>query len=93
MNKSELVSQISKSSSLTKTDAARAIEAIIETITKSLKKGEDVQIIGFGSFKTTSRSASEGRNPRTGQTIKIPARKLARFSAGKHLKDAVAKRV
>lgn len=59
---------------------------------KSLKKGEDVQLIGFGTFRTTNRPASEGRNPKTGQKIKIAATRLAKFSAGKHLKDAVAKR-
>jgi DNA-binding protein HU-beta len=92
MNKNELVSQVAKSSGLTKTDATRAVEAIVATITKTLKKGEDVQLIGFGTFRTSDRAASEGRNPRTGQKIRIPATRLPKFRAGKQLKEAVAKR-
>jgi len=91
VNKNDLVSQVAKKTGLTKASAARTIDAFIESITKSLKKGEDVQLIGFGSFRTSNRPASEGRNPRTGEKIKIPAKRLPKFRPGKQLKDTVAK--
>ena len=89
MNKSELVVAVAGSSRLTKADAERAIDATFEAITQALKKKEDVRLIGFGTFTVAQRTASEGRNPRTGATIKIPAKCLPKFRAGKQLKDAV----
>lgn len=91
MNKSDLVSSVAKAAGLTKADAERAIDATFQTITKSLKKGDDVRLIGFGTFATAQRKATEGRNPRTGAKIKIPAKRLPKFRAGKQLKEAVEK--
>jgi DNA-binding protein HU-beta len=89
VNKSELVGAVATASRLTKADAERAIDATFEAITKALKQKEDVRLIGFGTFTVAERAASEGRNPRTGATIKIPAKRLPKFRAGKQLKDAV----
>ena len=89
MNKSELIDAIAASADLTKVDAGRAIDAITAAITKVLKKGETVTLVGFGTFKVTHRAARIGRNPRTGEELKIAARKAPSFSAGKTLKDAV----
>lgn len=89
MNKTELVASIARESGLTKADAARALDATISTITKSLKGGEPVAIIGFGAFKVADRAARIGRNPQTGIEIQIPAARVPKFSAGKGLKDAV----
>lgn len=91
VNKSDLVSSVAKAAGLTKADAERAIDATFQTITKSLKKGDDVRLIGFGTFATAQRKATEGRNPRTGAKIKIPAKRLPKFRAGKQLKEAVEK--
>jgi DNA-binding protein HU-beta len=91
VNKSDLVTNVAKASGLTKADAERAIDATFQTITKSLKKGDDVRLIGFGTFATASRKATEGRNPRTGEKIKIPAKRLPKFRPGKQLKEAVEK--
>lgn len=92
MNKSELISKVAAASSLTKTDAEKAIDATFRSITQSLKKGEEVRLIGFGTFDVTDRAATNGRNPRTGAPIKIPATRLPKFRAGKQLKEAVAKK-
>lgn len=89
MNKQELIDQIAASAELSKADAGKALNAIVDSITKSLKKGEPVSLIGFGTFKVTQRAARTGRNPQTGKEIKIAARKAAGFTAGKALKDAV----
>ncbi len=89
MNKSELVAAIAKGAGLTKVAAEAALNTTIETITKSLKKGDNVSLVGFGTFKVSKRSARTGRNPQTGATIKIAARKVPRFTAGKELKSAV----
>ena len=89
MNKSELINAIAASTGLTKGDAGRAIDATTATITKTLKKGEAVTLVGFGTFKLTHRAARNGRNPRTGQELKIAARKVPGFSAGKTLKVAI----
>ena len=89
MNKNDLISNIAKESGLTKVNAAKALDAFITSVTKALKKGDDVRLIGFGTFNVTKRAASTGRNPRTGQAIKIKARKLAKFKAGKALQEAV----
>lgn len=91
MNKTELVEAVAASTGLTKTDTKKTIDAVFEEITKALKKGDPVQLIGFGTFKTSERKAREGRNPQTGATIKIAARKVPAFSAGAALKDAVNK--
>ena len=89
MNKNELISSIASSTGLTKTDSAKALDAFVTTVTSSLKKGDDVRLVGFGTFSVTIRSATTGRNPRTGVTIKIPARKQAKFKAGKVLQSSV----
>jgi len=88
-NKSDLIEAIAKSADLSKAAAGRALDATIESITKSLKKGEIVSLVGFGSFYIGNRAARNGRNPRTGDTIKIKAAKVPKFRAGKGLKDAV----
>ncbi|MFA7275981.1 MAG: HU family DNA-binding protein [Pseudobdellovibrionaceae bacterium] len=89
MNKSELVDAVSKKADITKVAAQEALEAIIECVTKALKKGDEVRLVGFGTFTVAKRAASTGRNPRTGEAIKIPASKQPKFKAGKELKDAV----
>lgn len=91
MNKSELIDAIAKDSGLTKADSDRALAAVTGNIVKALKKGGTVALVGFGTFKVTKRNARMGRNPQTGAPLKIAARKVPRFSAGKGLKDAVAK--
>jgi DNA-binding protein HU-beta len=88
-NKSDLIEAIAKSADISKAAAGRALDATIESITKSLKKGEIVSLVGFGSFYVGKRAARNGRNPRTGATIKIKAAKVPKFRAGKGLKDAV----
>ena len=89
MNKSDLVDAIAKSAEISKAAAGRALDATVETIKKALKKGDTVSLVGFGTFKVGKRAARNGRNPRTGETIKIKAAKVPKFSAGKGLKDAV----
>ncbi len=89
MNKIELVDAVSASAALSKGDASKAVEAVFETISAELKKGNEVRLVGFGSFVVTKRAASEGRNPRTGEPVHIPASKQPKFRAGKGLKDTV----
>jgi DNA-binding protein HU-beta len=89
MNKSELIEAVAKSADLSKADAGRAVDAFVDATTKALKKGDQVSLVGFGTFSVRSRAAREGRNPRTGETIHIPASKAPAFKAGKALKDAV----
>ena len=89
MNKGDFVSAVAESAELTKADAGRAVEAVIEVITKALKKGDSVALVGFGTFLARKRAARTGRNPRTGATIKIKASKVPAFKAGKALKDAL----
>ena len=89
MTKEELIERISKEVSLSKADAGRALNAIIDNILKALKKGEKLTLIGFGTFSVSKRKARIGRNPQTGATIKIAARKVPKFKAGKAFKDAV----
>jgi DNA-binding protein HU-beta len=89
VNKSELVDAIAKSADISKAAAARSLDATVDTIKKALKKGDTVSLVGFGTFKVGKRAARNGRNPRTGATIKIKAAKVPKFSAGKGLKDAV----
>ena len=89
MNKNDLVAQVAADAEITKADSAKAVDAVFETITKSLKGGQEVRLVGFGTFSVTKRRATEGRNPRTGEKIQIPASKQPKFKAGKGLKDAV----
>ena len=91
MNKTELIAAVAEKTGLTKKDAERVINATVETITSSLVKGDKVQVSGFGIFEVKAREARVGRNPRTKETIQIPATKLPAFKAAKALKDAVAK--
>ena len=89
MNKSELIAEVAEKADLTKKDADAAVNAAIETITEELKRGERVQLVGFGTFEVRERGARTGRDPRTNKEIKIPASKAPAFKAGKALKDTV----
>ena len=89
MNKNDLISAVAESSGLTRSDATKAVEGVFDAITGSLKKGGEVRLVGFGTFSVAKRKASTGRNPRTGEAIKIKAAKVPKFRAGKALKDAV----
>ena len=89
MKKVELVEAVAKEAGLTKVDAAKAIDATFEEIKKALAKGDKLPLVGFGTFAVSKRSAREGRNPRTGETVKIAARNAVTFKAGTALKDAV----
>ena len=89
MNKQELIEKIAKDTGVTKTSAAAALESALDGIKKSLKKGDPITFVGFGTFKTSVRKARIARNPQTGAPIKIAKRRVVRFSAGKGLKDAV----
>ena len=89
MNKADFVAQVADAAELSKADSARAVDAFIEVIKKALKKGDDVTLVGFGTFSVRKRAARQGRNPQTGDTIKIKASKNPAFKAGKALKDAV----
>ncbi len=89
MNKAQLIDAVAEKSDLTKAQAARAVDAVIESITEALKGGEQVSLIGFGTFLVRDRAARTGRDPRTGATINIPAAKVPAFRPGKALKDAV----
>jgi len=89
MNKNDLVAAVADASGLTKADAAKACDAVFDTITSSMKGGTEVRLVGFGTFSVVQRKATTGRNPRTGETIQIPASKQPKFKAGKGLKDAV----
>ena len=89
VNKNDLVAGVASNSGLSKTDAAKAVDAVFDSITSELQGGGDVRLVGFGTFSVTQRRASTGRNPRTGEAIQIPASKQPKFKAGKGLKDAV----
>ena len=89
MNKQELIAKIAKDTGSSKAGAAAAVESLIDGITKSLKKGDAITFVGFGTFKTSQRKARMARNPQTGAPIKIPKRRVVRFTAGKSLKQAV----
>jgi DNA-binding protein HU-beta len=89
MNKSDLIQAVAEKSGLTKKESSSAVDAFINGISDSLAKGENVQLVGFGTFEVRSRKAREGRNPATGETIKIKASKVPAFKAGKALKDKV----
>lgn len=89
MNKSELVASMAEKTGLKKVDVEKVLKAFTETVTDELKKGEKIQLVGFGTFEVAKRPAREGRNPRTGATMKIKASKAPKFKAGKALKDAI----
>ncbi len=89
MNKNDLVAEVADAAGLSKGDAAKAVDAVLDSITGSLKSGTEVRLVGFGTFSVANRAASTGRNPRTGESIQIPASKQPKFKAGKPLKDAV----
>ena len=89
MNKSELVDAMAKKSGLSKKDTEAALAAFTETVTKTLKKGDKIQLVGFGTFEVGKRAAREGRNPQSGAVMKIAASKAPKFKAGKALKDTV----
>ncbi|MEM9046977.1 MAG: HU family DNA-binding protein [Pseudomonadota bacterium] len=89
MNKNELIAEVSEKSELSKADATKAVDAVFDVITDALKAGDEIRLVGFGTFAVTRREASEGRNPRTGEPISIPASNQPKFRAGKGLKDAV----
>ena len=89
MNRMELVAAIAEQTELSKKDAEKALKAFTDVITEELKKGEKIQLVGFGTFEVSERAAREGRNPQTGKTITIPASKAPRFKAKKALKDAL----
>jgi DNA-binding protein HU-beta len=90
MNKSQLIEAVASDSGLTKTDSARAIESLLDTVTRTLRKGDEVNITGFGKFSVIKRAARQGVNPRTGERVKINATKAPKFSAGASLKQAVS---
>jgi Bacterial nucleoid DNA-binding protein len=85
MNKAELVSKVAEDAGITKSQAAAALDSFIDGVTKTLRAGDKVTLVGFGTFSVTKRAARKGRNPQTGETIKIKAKKVARFKAGKEL--------
>ncbi len=89
MNKSELIDAVANEAGLSKADSARAVDAMTGSISKALQRGDSVSLVGFGTFQVKKRGARMGRNPRTGETIKIKASKMPSFKAGKSLKDAV----
>lgn len=89
MNKAELIDSISDGAGITKADAKKALDAFIDTTTKTLKKGDRLSLVGFGSFSISKRSARTGRNPQTGKEIQIPAKNVVKFKAGAELADSV----
>ena len=89
MNKTELVAAIADEAGLSKKDAEKALKAFTDVVTEELKKGENVQLVGFGTFEVSERAAREGRNPQTGAAMKIAASKAPKFKAGKALKDLI----
>jgi DNA-binding protein HU-beta len=89
VNKNDLVAHVADAAGLSKTDATKAVDALFDGIIDSLKKGDEVRLVGFGTFAVAERAASEGRNPRTGEKIAIPASRQPKFKAGKVLKDAL----
>ncbi|MCX7691944.1 HU family DNA-binding protein [Tepidimonas taiwanensis] len=89
MNKAQLIEQMAEQAQLTKAEAARALEALLATVTATLARGGDVTVVGFGSFVVEERAARTGRNPKTGEPVAIPAAKIPKFRPGKAFKDAV----
>ncbi|MCI5796846.1 MAG: HU family DNA-binding protein [Ruminococcus sp.] len=90
MNKTELIAAVAEKADLSKKDADAAVSAVLGAITDALKAGDKIQLVGFGTFEVRNRAAKQGRNPRTGETMTVPASKVPAFKAGKALKDAVA---
>ena len=90
MNKQELIAQVADTSGLTRGDAVKAVEAVFDAVAGALKKGDEVRLVGFGTFTVSKRKASTGRNPRTGEPMVIKASTQPKFKAGKGLRDAVA---
>ena len=91
MNKQELIGEVAERAGLTRSDASRAVETMLEVVQDTLKKGDEVRLVGFGNFSVTERKASTGRNPRTGEPMQIKASKQPKFRPGKVLKDSVQK--
>lgn len=89
MNKTELIAAVAEAAEVSKKDSEKVLKAFVDVVTEELKKGEKVQLVGFGTFEVTERAAREGRNPQTGETMKIAASKAPKFKAGKALKDMV----
>ena len=89
LNKAQLIAEVAKETGMTKVDADKAVRSTFDAISKSLKKGTNVTLIGFGTFSVYNRKARKGKNPRTGETLKIAAKKVPKFKAGKALTDAV----
>ena len=89
MNKNELISAVADSSGLSRSDSTKAVEGVFEAVTGALKRGDEVRLVGFGTFSVAKRKASTGRNPRTGEPMQIKASTQPKFKAGKGLKDAV----
>ena len=89
MNKTELISAVAEKAGLSRKDCEAAVKGLVEAVTEELKKGEKVQLVGFGTFEVSERAAREGRNPQTGKVMKIKASKAPKFKAGKALKDAI----
>ena len=89
MNKTELVAAVAEQADISKKDAEKVLKAFVDVVTEEMKKGEKVQLVGFGTFEVSERAAREGRNPQTGKTMKIEACKAPKFKAGKALKDLV----
>lgn len=90
MNKSQLIEAVASDSGLTRSDSSRAVESVLATVTKTLKRGDEVNITGFGKFSVVRRAARQGVNPRTGERLKIKASKAPKFSAGASLKQAIS---
>lgn len=90
MNKNDLIAAVADNAGLSKGDATKAVDGVFAAITDAMKSGDEVRLTGFGTFMVTDRAASQGRNPRTGETIQIPASKQPKFKAGKGLKDSLA---
>ena len=89
MNKNDLIATVADKTGLSKSEATKAVEGVFDAITASLKKKQEVRLVGFGTFSVSRRAASTGRNPRTGESIQIPASNQPKFKAGKALKDAI----
>lgn len=89
MNKNEFIDEVARKADMSKAQAGKAVDAVFDAITEALQNGDDVRLVGFGTFSSARREARDGRNPRTGETIKIPASNQPKFSAGKGLKEAL----
>ncbi|AIG26210.1 HU family DNA-binding protein [Brevibacillus sp. 7WMA2] len=89
MNKTELIAKVAETSELTKKDATKAVDAVLDAISDALKEGDKVQLIGFGNFEVRERAARKGRNPQTGEEIEIASSKIPAFKPGKQLKDSI----